>query len=468
MARLFGTDGVRGIANTELSCDIAFNIGRAMATIITSTNATSDSEIEANTTENPNKHVIVIGKDTRISSTMLEHSVCAGICSAGVDAVRVGVVPTPAVAYIVNEINADAGIMISASHNPFEFNGIKTFGKNGKKLDNTQENQIEEIILDTQQYIVKTGEDIGLSSENPELIDSYINHVIQSSSTKLGGIKILLDCANGSASFTAQKIFKSLEADVTLIDNKPNGININNKCGSTYMNYLSEAVKIGKFDVGFAFDGDADRCLAVDNKGNIVDGDQIIAILANDMHKKGQLKNNTVVATIMSNLGFFEFLQEKDIKFHIVQVGDKYVLESMIQNDYELGGEQSGHVILKKYMMTGDGQTTAVKVLEVMKNTGKSLRALADVMKIFPQTCINMYADSDMKQGLKDCQQIEQDKKELENQLNGKGRIVIRPSGTEPVIRVMVEAETQEITDTIARKMADKIEERLKNNENIR
>lgn len=448
MGRLFGTDGVRGIANTELDCTLAFSVGRALATVMAR--------------EKHHRPKFIVGKDTRISSNMLEAAVCAGICSSGGDVVRVGVVSTPAVAFLVNTMDTDAGVMLSASHNPYEFNGIKTFGKNGLKLSDTEEEEIESIILDTQDYLVKSGSEIGRIEYDHTAIKKYENHIVNSVKNDLSGLKVLIDCSNGSASATAGDVFARLKVDAQIIHNAPDGININNNCGSTHIESLAVKVKEGNYDAGFAFDGDADRCLAVDKNGNIVNGDKLIALLALHMKNKGELKNTTAVVTIMSNLGFFKFAEANGIKTDMVKVGDRYVLESLTKNDYSIGGEQSGHIILRDFTITGDGQMTAAKVMEVMKETGKSLAELASVMEVYPQTTLNIHADAQMKAKLTQSQEIAEIKQQLVDKLEGNGRIVLRPSGTEPLIRIMVEGKTKEITETIAKEMADAINERLK------
>lgn len=448
MGRLFGTDGVRGIANTELTCTRALEIGRAVGTILTESRE--------------KKPVVVVGSDTRASSDMLISAVSAGLCSVGVDVVNLGVVSTPAVAIIIAKYKADAGIMISASHNPSEFNGIKVFSADGFKLPDMLEERVEDIVLGGDLATARPiGGDVGKISYDRESINDYISHIKNSVLNDLKGLKVAIDCANGSASATARKLFSELGAEIIVMNDCPNGTNINDKCGSTHIESLSEFVVKNGFDCGVAFDGDADRCLCVDEKGNIVDGDMIMAICSLDMKKRGALAHDTVVGTIMTNLGFKKFCEANDIKFIATKVGDRYVLEEMLLEGYTLGGEQSGHVIFRDFATTGDGQLTAAQLLSLLARSGKKLSELASVMTRYPQTIINLkvtndgkllfYSDADIKDAMEDAV----------NTLGDKGRLVVRPSGTEPLIRVMVEALDDDLANNVAKKVADVIYDKI-------
>ncbi|MEG1779526.1 MAG: phosphoglucosamine mutase, partial [Oscillospiraceae bacterium] len=347
--RIFGTDGVRGIANTELSCKLAMNVARAAAMVV------------AHCAHH--RPTFLIGRDTRISSPMLEAAIASGLCSVGANVILLGAVPTPAVAYLIKEMKVDAGIMISASHNPYEFNGIKIFSGDGTKLSDEQEFAIEEIVLDkVMPYALKCNEEIGTIRLDHSAVDRYIDHLVSTIDVDLRGIKILVDCSNGSASCTAAKLFAKLGAEATFVADTPNGMNINNNCGSTNIKGLVQKVKDGRYMLGVAFDGDADRCLAVDELGNVIDGDRMIAIFAKGLKQKGKLVNNKVVVTVMSNIGFFKFAKDNDILVEITKVGDRYVLENMLRTGNCIGGEQSGHVIFFKYMPTGDGQLSAIQL----------------------------------------------------------------------------------------------------------
>lgn len=451
MGRLFGTDGIRGIANTELSCDKAMVIGRATATVLS-------KGLEK-------KPTVIIGSDTRASSEMLGAAVSAGICSAGANVIMLGVVPTPAVAHLVKLFEADAGVMISASHNPFEYNGIKIFNGDGFKLPDELEEEIEDIILGTEPISAEppTGGEIGRISYKTDSISLYLSHLKSSTCESLDGLNIAIDCANGSASVSAEKLFVDLGANVHMLSNHPNGVNINKNCGSTHMDRLQKYVVDNKLDCGLAFDGDADRFLCVDELGNIIDGDMIMAICALDMMKKGKLRENTVVGTIMTNFGFTKFCDSNGIKFIATKVGDRFVLEEMNLCGYALGGEQSGHIIFRDFATTGDGQLTAVQLLSIMVKEKKKLSELASVMTKAPQTMINLkisangkrlfYTDATVKKAIDDASA----------KLGSTGRIVVRPSGTEPLIRVMAEGEDLELIENIAKQVADIITLRLGN-----
>ncbi len=448
MGRLFGTDGARGIANTELTCELAMNIGRAAAMVLT------DSE---------HKHPkILIGKDTRISSNMLEGALIAGLCSVGADVITLGVVPTPAVAFLVGKYKADAGIMISASHNPCEFNGIKIFSGDGYKLPDALEEQIEAIVLDgVKKPNLPVGKDVGRVSVAKNSVKDYVDHIKSTVPFALNGMEIAIDCANGSASVTAEKLFTELGAKVHLLSCNPDGININENCGSTYMSQLSDYVKNNNLDCGIAFDGDADRCLAVDGKGNLIDGDFIMAICAADMKSRGKLNKNTVVGTIMTNMGFIKFCNENDINFVATKVGDRYVLEEMLLEEYGFGGEQSGHVIFLDFATTGDGQLTAAQLLSILKRREAKLESFSSLMYRYPQVMVNVgvsaegklhfYTDNDIKNAVEKAKET----------LSDNGRVVVRVSGTEPLIRVMVEGQDEMQIKKIANDIADVVKSRL-------
>lgn len=448
MGRLFGTDGARGIANTELTPELAMNIGRAAAMVLINKE-----------TEHP---TVLIGKDTRLSSDMLEGALTAGLCSVGANVILLGVVPTPAVAYLIGKYSADAGIMISASHNPFEFNGIKIFNKDGFKLPDELEEKIESIVLDNAQpYPAYTHEKLGCLKYADSAVDDYINHVVETVDYRLDGMEIALDCSNGSSSRTAEKLFTSLGAKCHMLFDDPNGININDKCGSTHMESLIKYVKEHSLDAGMAFDGDADRCLAVDENGNVVDGDFIIAICAQDLKSRGKLKNDAVVGTILTNMGFNQFCEREDIKFISTKVGDRYVLEAMRADGYNLGGEQSGHVIFLDHCTTGDGQMTAVQLLSMMNRRKEKLSDMATLMSRFPQVMINVTVSNEGKQRLLADKELQNEIDKADEQLGNRGRILVRPSGTEPLIRVMAEGEDSDEITSIANRIAELIKERF-------
>lgn len=448
MGRLFGTDGARGVAITELSCEIAMNIGRAAATVLTK--------------ENKHRSQILIGKDTRLSSDVLEAALAAGICSVGADVILLGVVPTPAVALLVKQYGADAGIMISASHNSFEDNGIKIFSKNGFKLPDEVEEEIETLIFEKSEEIkIADGSLVGRITKRENAATDYSSHIVNAVDGDLWGLKIAVDCSNGSSSATARHIFDGLNAECTYISDTPNGININDNCGSTHTEQLQKLVREGDFDLGFAFDGDADRCIAVDHTGEIVDGDKIVAILAMYLKEQGKLKKDTAVVTVMSNLGFHSYMKEKNLKTVCTKVGDRYVLEEMLNSGYNLGGEQSGHVIMLDYATTGDGQLTATQLANVIKNKKVKLSAILSEFTDFPQVLLKVTASAKMKQEWKQNKDIMAVIEKAEKQLSDNGRVLVRESGTEPVIRIMLEGKSMdEIT-----KLADEIAQSIKENQ---
>lgn len=449
MGRLFGTDGARGIANEELTCELAMNIGKAAAMVLL------DSESGV-------KPTILIGKDTRLSSDMLECALSAGLCSVGANVIQLGTVPTPAVAYLVRKYNASAGVMISASHNPHEFNGIKIFNSEGYKLPDALEEKIESIVIDKElPYPTPVGAGLGKVTTMPDAVNDYIDHITESIGGSLEGIKVAIDCSNGSASATAEKLFTKLGAEFYIMNDTPDGVNINEQCGSTHMEGLMEYVRTHDVDCGLAFDGDADRCLAVDENGNLIDGDFVIAICAKDMKDRNALKNSTVVGTVMTNMGFNRFCDKNEIKFASTKVGDRYVLECMIENGYNLGGEQSGHVIFLDYGTTGDGQLTGAQLLSIVKRSGKSLSNLAGIMERYPQVLINVKISADGKVKYYTDKVIKAEIEKVKEILDSRGRILVRPSGTEPLIRVMLEGEDyKEITD-LANDVAELIRDRL-------
>ena len=451
MGRLFGTDGIRGIANTELGCDKAMTIGRAAATVLS-------KGLEKRPT-------FIIGSDTRASSEMLGAAVSAGICSAGANVIMLGVVPTPAVAHLVRSCNADAGVMISASHNPFEYNGIKIFNRDGFKLPDELEEEIEDIILGVEQVDSEppVGGEIGRISYKTDAVSLYMNHIKESVNESFEGLNIAIDCANGSASVSAEKLVVELGANVHMLSNHPPGTNINTNCGSTHMERLRKYVLDNKLDCGLAFDGDADRFLCVDECGSIIDGDMIMAICSLDMKKNGKLAQNTVVGTIMTNFGFTKFCAEQGINFIATKVGDRFVLEEMNLCGYTLGGEQSGHIIFREYATTGDGQLTAVQLLSIMVKENKKLSELASVMTKAPQTMINLQISANGKRLFYTDAAIKAAIDDASAELGSSGRIVVRPSGTEPLIRVMAEGEDLNMIENIARRIADIIIMRLGN-----
>lgn len=448
MGRLFGTDGARGVANVELTAELAMNIGRAAAMVLV------NDEVKHPT--------ILIGKDTRLSGDMLEGALIAGLCSVGANVKLLGVVPTPAVAYLVKKYNADAGVMISASHNPFEFNGIKIFSSEGYKLPDDLENRIEEIVLDhAVPYATAKDGEIGTVATLESAVDDYIDHVAAAVGEDLSGMEVALDCSNGSSSRTAEKLFTKLGVKVHMLFDEPDGININKDCGSTHTNKLQEYVRKNKLSAGLAFDGDADRCLAVDENGNLVDGDFLIAICANDMKKNGRLKKNAAVGTVMTNMGFSKFCEANDIDFISTKVGDRYVLESMLQNGYNIGGEQSGHIIFLDHSTTGDGELSGAMVLSIMKRTGEKLSDLAKVMERYPQVLINVKVSNEGKLAFYTDKEVKAEINRVTEILGDTGRILVRVSGTEPLVRVMLEGENLKQIQALAEEAAQVVRERL-------
>lgn len=444
MGRLFGTDGVRGIANTELTPKLAMELGQAGAYVLTKANA--------------HKPTLIIGCDTRISGGMLANALMAGICSVGANAVYVGVLPTPAVAYLTRKYKVDAGVVISASHNPVEFNGIKFFNGEGYKLSDSLEDEIEALINNQMKDIVfPIGSEIGSIKYKTDAKEDYVRFAKKAIDINLAGMKIVVDCAEGAAYYTAVETLTELGAEVVPIHVSPDGTNINANCGSTHMEELKARVVYEKAALGLAFDGDADRLLAVDENGKLVDGDQLMAICGIYLKEQGKLMNSTIVATVMSNLGFF--LMGKEQKLHIEQtkVGDRYVLERMLEIGASLGGEQSGHIIFLDENTTGDGLISALHLLEAVVKTKKPLSELASVMQVLPQALVNAKVPNHKKEQYMEYPEIAEAIKELEDKFAGEGRVLIRPSGTEPLVRVMIEGKDKEIIDREAHRLAELI-----------
>lgn len=444
MARMFGTDGVRGVAGTELTIELATKLGQAGAYVLTN--------------EKSHKPTIMVGCDTRISGGMLANALMAGICSVGANAIYVGVAPTPAIAYLTRKHKVDAGVVISASHNPMEFNGIKFFNGEGYKLSDELEDEIEALIKSGMKDIdFPTGAGIGKIDYRFDIVDEYVEFEKETVPVDLSGLKIVIDCAEGASSYTSVKALKDLGADLIAIHTEPDGTNINADCGSTHMDELRARVVSEKADVGIAFDGDADRMLAVDENGKMVDGDEIMAICGNYLKSKGRLAKDTIVVTVMTNLGFSIMGKEQDINIEKTKVGDRYVLENMKENGYNLGGEQSGHVIFLDDNTTGDGLLSALHLLQVMVDTGKPLSELAKVMEVLPQALVNAKVPNDKKESYMEYSDIAEAIAELEKKFAGEGRVLIRPSGTEPLVRVMIEGKDQKVIDEEAHKLAELI-----------
>ncbi|MEE1306058.1 MAG: phosphoglucosamine mutase [Agathobacter sp.] len=444
MARMFGTDGVRGIAGTELSIDLAMKLGQAGAYILTK--------------EQSHQPTIIVGCDTRISGGMLANALMAGICSVGANAIYVGVAPTPAIAYLTKKHKVDAGVVISASHNPMEFNGIKFFNGEGYKLSDQMEDEIEALIRnDMEDVTFPTGSGIGKIDYRFDIVDEYVEFEKKTVPVDLSNLKIVVDCAEGASSYTSVKALKELGANLVAIHTSPDGTNINANCGSTHMDELKARVVSEHANVGIAFDGDADRMLAVDENGKFVDGDEIMAIVGNYLKEKGKLAKDTIVVTVMTNLGFSIMGKEQDIKIEKTAVGDRYVLENMRANGYNLGGEQSGHVIFLDDNTTGDGLLSALHLLQVMVETGKPLSELAKVMQVLPQALVNAKVPNHKKESYMEYTEIAEAISVLEEKFAGEGRVLIRPSGTEPLVRVMIEGKDQAVIDEEAHKLAELI-----------
>ncbi len=429
MGKYFGTDGVRGVANSELTPELAFRVGRFGGYVLT-----KDKE----------RPKVIIGRDTRISGHMLEGALVAGLLSIGAEVMRLGVISTPGVAYLTKALGAEAGVMISASHNPVQDNGIKFFGPDGFKLSDEQENEIEALLdLPEDQLPRPIGSDLGQVNDYFEGGQKYLQFLKQTVDEDFTGIHVALDCANGATSSLATHLFADLDADISTMGTSPNGLNINDGVGSTHPEALSAFLKEKGADVGLAFDGDGDRLIAIDENGDIVDGDQIMYICAKYMKEQGRLKHQTIVSTVMSNLGFYKALEANDIASVQTAVGDRYVVEEMKKSGYILGGEQSGHIIFLDYNTTGDGLLTGLQLVNIMKSTKKPLSQLASEMTTFPQLLVNVKVTD--KYHVTDNPVIKEVIEKVEAEMNGNGRILVRPSGTEPLVRVMAEAQTEEL-----------------------
>lgn len=444
MGKYFGTDGIRGVVNVELDGHLAFKVGRAVAYALAQ--------------QSNHRAKILIGKDTRISSDMLEAALTAGICSSGVDVESLGVIPTPAVAHLTIKHMADAGIVISASHNPYEHNGIKIFAGSGYKLSDDLEARIEEYIDRVDELPRATHDKIGrVLPLEMDPVEEYTDYLAETISGDLSGLHVAVDCANGASSATASMLFGKLNMDATIRYYEPDGCNINAHCGSTHLEALQNLVKEGGFDVGVAFDGDADRCLIVDDKGEVLDGDRIMAVCAAELKKQNKLRGNAFVATILSNMGLHAYAKDKGMDIVCANVGDRYVLEKMLENGYILGGEQSGHVIFLEYATTGDGELTAVQFLKMLKESGKRASEIAAEVVPWPQVMINVTVPTALKYSLSDRQEV-QDAIAKEEKTLGEGRILVRPSGTEPLVRVMVEGVNKDQVYAAAEAVAQVIE----------
>ncbi|KPU46313.1 phosphoglucosamine mutase [Oxobacter pfennigii] len=446
MGKMFGTDGVRGIANAELTAELAYKLGKAGAFVLASES---------------HRPKIVVGMDTRISGDMLESAIVSGILSAGAEAICAGIVPTPAVAYLTRKYKADAGIVISASHNPVEYNGIKFFNEKGYKLPDEVEDRIEELVLNNCQGLPSpTGSDLGRKITVDCAARDYEEFLKSTVDVDFRGIKVAVDCAQGASYAIAPKVLSDLGAEVLAIYNNPDGKNINKECGSTHPNHLQKFVVENSCHLGLAFDGDADRLIAVDEKGNIVNGDFIMAICADYLKEAKKLKDDTVVVTVMSNLGLDIAFKERSIKSLKTKVGDRYVLEEMLKGGYSIGGEQSGHIIFLDYNTTGDGILTALQLMMVMKKKNKSLSSLSSIMTELPQVLCNAKVNNDKKAAYNTDKIILSEIQKIEDKLNGIGRVLIRPSGTEPLVRVMLEGKNKIEIELLARSLAYLIEER--------
>ena len=439
MGKLFGTDGIRGVVGENLTADLAFQVGQAVGTVLME--------------EKGERPTVVLGKDTRISSDMLEAALIAGLCSVGADVKPVGDIPTPAVAYLTRQEKADAGIMVSASHNPYEHNGIKVFNGQGYKLSDALEERVEEKILSHTPMTLKTRGELGRRHHGmKQLKRDYIDFVASTVDADLSGLRILVDCANGAASATAPELFGRFKAHTVFLHRTPDGVNINDRCGSTHLEDLAAQVVAGGYDIGVAFDGDADRCLLVDETGGIIDGDKVMAVCALDMKRRGILRGNAIVATVMSNLGLHEFCRNHGIDLACTAVGDRNVLEEMIRQDFRIGGEQSGHTIFTALETTGDGQVTALQFLRVLSQSGKKASELTSVCTAYPQVLVNVEVphSGGVKEKIMASQELAEAVKQQEAALNGEGRVLVRASGTEALIRAMVEAKTNEIAHNTA------------------
>lgn len=446
MGKLFGTDGVRGIANKDLTPELAYKLGRAGAYILAK----------------ENKGKVIIGRDTRISGSMLEAALAAGICSMGIDVVSIGVIPTPAVAYLTREYEALLGVVISASHNPGEYNGIKFFNGKGLKLSDEIEEQIEDIIFNKKVIDVRAvGEKVGRVIVDENGGEDYISYLMKTINVDLRGKRVAMDCGHGALYKIGPETIRRLGGEVISINTDPNGMNINDNCGSTNPDMVSDLVLKEKADIGIAFDGDGDRIIAVDEKGLVLDGDHILSICGTYLHEHGKLKNDTIVGTVMTNMGLDTYLKGKNMNIVKTKVGDRYILEEMLKSDYVLGGEQSGHIIFLDYNTTGDGLATGLHLLEVMLSSGKKMSELNNLMTEFPQVLVNARVKNELKYSYNENVEIMEKINKLEEMFHGEGRVLIRPSGTEPLVRVMIEAKEDNGIEKLAKDLADFIESKL-------
>ena len=444
MGKLFGTDGIRGVANETLDCRLAYRVGQAAAISLTKKPGVKPS--------------VVIGKDTRISSDMLEGALIAGLTASGCNVVRLGVIPTPGVAYLTVKLHADAGVVISASHNPFEHNGIKMFSGEGFKLSDALEEEIESLILREGELPVKTGAALGQVMDGAFTAEQYLDH-LASTVGQLPRMRVLIDCANGAASATARKLFSRFALNVDYINDTPNGVNINNHCGSTHIEMLAEKVREGGYALGLAFDGDADRCLAVDENGGLIDGDQIMAICADTLTKQGKLTGSGFVATVMSNIGLHKYCAEHGLRLLCAAVGDRNVLEMMQREGMALGGEQSGHIIFLEHMTTGDGQLAALQLLSILAQSGRRASELASAVTRYPQVLLNVrVGGNDEKKAIMESPLLGEAIRKAETGLGGNGCVLVRASGTEPLIRVMVEAGSEQTARETAETLVHAVE----------
>lgn len=448
MGKLFGTDGVRGVANSELTPELAYQLGRAGAFVLT---------------KEKHRPKIVIAKDTRLSGDLLGTALEAGILSVGADVLDIGIMPTPACAYLAQYYQADAGVVISASHNPYEYNGIKFFNHAGYKLDDGIEEEIENIILNhIDIQIAPVGKDIGRKVSMTDALDQYATFLASTIDISFQGLKIVIDCANGASYEAAEKVLTALGAHVISIHDQPDGVNINVQCGSTHPEDLTKRVIEEQADIGLAFDGDADRLIAVDEKGNILDGDVIIYICSKMLKEENKLKNNLVTATVMSNIGFYKALENIGCNVETTKVGDRYVLERMLEKDSVIGGEQSGHIIFLEHTTTGDGILSGLQLLKALKLSGKKFSELSNEVTIYPQVLINAKVSNGNKYSYEKDEVILSAIKNLEDKMASEGRVLIRPSGTEPLVRVMLEGKNQSEIQLLAKELADLIEARLR------
>lgn len=454
MRKYFGTDGIRRIANSELTPELVYKVAKAGAYVLSK--------------HSDHVPTIFIGRDTRISGTLIEAAMTAGFLSYGANVKQLGVIPTPGVAYLTKRYKADASVVISASHNTYEFNGIKYFSNKGMKIPDDLEEEIEEIMESGKlEELTAVNEKIGVAENREDLLEEYVYFFRKNFEEDLENMDkenfvVAVDTANGATSAVADKVFTKLGINHIIINNKPNGININDKCGSTHLEGLQKFVVENKCNLGIAYDGDGDRCLAVNEKGEVIDGDIIMAIISNYLKSKGKLRNNTLVATVMSNLGLKKYAEKNDINFVQTKVGDRYVLEEMLKNDYNLGGEQSGHIIMLDYNPTGDGILTSLMLIKIILKNQLPVSKLCDIIQIYPQVLINAKVDANKKYDYDKDEKIQKEIQKLEKEFSGNGRVLIRPSGTEPLVRVMIEGENQGYIKAKAETLAKLIEQKLK------